>query len=167
MESNRISLARVLDLGVRVSWREAAAIVHEAMALTRPASGARPDRVLPESCVLTRGGEVLLLDDAAQARPETVLRLLAPLLTACDARGGLGSAFENGVAINFLEELALRVTAKRRRVEIAGVAIRGLGARAELERAESDRRLGIADGLPGADAAADVPIEIPPICPAD
>ena len=107
MESNRISLARVLDLGVRVSWREAAAIVHEAMALTRPATGARPDRVLPESCVLTRGGEVVLLDDAAQARPETVLRLLEPLLTACDARAGLGSAFENGVATSFLRRTGL------------------------------------------------------------
>ena len=45
------------------------------------------------------------------------------------------------------------------------MAIRGLGARAELERAESDRRLGIADGVPGADAATDVPIEIPPDLP--
>ncbi len=165
MESNRISLARVLDLGVRVSWREAAAIVHEAMALTGPAKGARPDRVLPESCVLTRGGEVVLLDGAAQARPETVLRLLEPLLAACDAQGGLGSAFEIGRASGFLEELAQRVTAKRRRMEIAGVAIRGLGARAEFERAESDRRLGLGDGFAGADVAVDLPIEIPPDLP--
>ena len=129
MESNRISLAACRTLGVRVTWREAAAIVHEAMALTRPATGARPDRVLPESCVLTRGGEVVLVDDAAQARPETTPRLLEPLLTACDARGGLGSAFENGVATSFLQELALRVTAKRRRAEIAGVAIRGWAPR--------------------------------------
>ena len=45
MESPRISLARVLELGLRVSWREAAVIVHEAVAGTEATEGAGPARV--------------------------------------------------------------------------------------------------------------------------
>lgn len=138
MESNRISIARVLELGVQLSWREAAAIVYEAILHTGPTRAARPSHVPAESCVLTRGGEVVLLGDAARARPETMIRLLEALLPACDSPGGLGAAFERGTALAFLEELAQRTTAKRRRIEIATVAIRGLGAEADLARSAGD-----------------------------
>ncbi len=131
MDSTRISLARVLELGVRVSWREAAAIVHEAVALTGPTKGARPTHVGPDACLLTRGGDVVLTGDAAKARPETVVRLLEDLLAACDSPGGLAAALERGTAIAFLEELSLRTTPKRRRVEIATVALRGIAAEAD------------------------------------
>ena len=117
MDSTRISLARVLELGVRLSWREAAAIVYEAMARTGPTKGERPSNVATAACELSRGGDVVLLDEAARARPETVLRLLEDLLPACESQGGLGAAFESGRAIAFLEDLSLQVTAKRRRVE--------------------------------------------------
>ena len=81
----------------------------------------------------------MVLDgDAARARPETMTRLLEHLLPACDSPGGLGAAFEGGTALAFLEELAQRTTAKRRRIEIAKVAIRGLGAEADLARAAGD-----------------------------
>ena len=140
MDSTRLSLARVLELGVRLSWREAAAIVYEAMARTGPTKGERPSHVASADCELTRGGEVVLLDEAARARPETVLRLLEDLLPACDSPGGLGAAFEAGRAIAFLEDLSLQVTAKRRRVEIAAVALRAIGADADHRRAEVERR---------------------------
>ena len=117
--------------------------------------------------MLTRGGEVVPSSTARRRRgPRRCCACLSPLLAACDAPGGIGTAFESGRASGFLEELAQRVTAKRRRVEIAGVAIRGLGARAEFERAESDRRLGLGDGFAGADVAVDLPIESRPTCPA-
>ena len=138
MESNRISIARALELGVQLSWREAAAIVYEAILHTGPTRAARPVLVHPAACLITRGGEVVLEGDAARARPETMTRLLEHLLPACDSPGGLGAAFEGGTALAFLEELAQRTTAKRRRIEIAKVAIRGLGAEADLARAAGD-----------------------------
>jgi hypothetical protein len=139
MDSTRISLARVLELGVQMSWREAAAIVQEAVALTGPTKGARPDSLGPDACFITRGGDVVLAGSAAKARPETVVLLLEQLLPACDSPGGLGAAFERGTVLAFLEDLSLRTTAKRRRVEIASVAIRGIAA-------ESDRAMQ-AEGL--------------------
>ena len=137
MDSIRISLARVLELGVRVSWREAAAIVHDAVALTGPIKGMRPTHVGPEACVLTRGGEVVLTGDAAKARPETVVRLLEDLLVVCDSPDALAAALERGTAIAYLEELSQRTTPKRRRVEIAAVALRGIAAEADLARQAS------------------------------
>lgn len=141
MDSTRISLARVLELGVSMSWREAAAIVYEAMARTVPTKGARPSWVNPGDCLLTRGGDLQLTGDALRARPETILGLLDHLLAVCDSPGGLGPAFEAGRANAFLDDLALQITDKKRRVEIAGVAIRALGLDADQRRLEAERRL--------------------------
>jgi len=141
MDTTRISLARALSLGVSMTWREAAAIVYEAMARTGPTKGVRPAEVDPDACLLTRGGDLVLEGDAARARPETVLGLLDYLLPACDSQGGLGAAYAGGRAGQFLDELALQVSAKRRRVEIAGVAIRALGLEADARRVEAERRL--------------------------
>jgi hypothetical protein len=172
MESNRISIARVLELGVQLSWREAAAIVYEATLHTGPTRAARPPHVPAESCLLTRGGEVVLLGDAARARPETVIRLLEVLLPACDTPGGLGAAFERGTALAFLEDLAQRTTAKRRRIEIATVAIRGLGAEADLARAggdafsEPDQDEGRGDAFTVPPLPADITPRFAPVAPA-
>ena len=161
MDSTRISLARVLELGVRVSWREAAAIVHEAVALTGPTKGTRPTHVGPDACVLTRGGDVVLTGDAAKARPETVVRLLEDLLVACDSPGGLAAALERGTAIAFLEELSLRTTPKRRRVEIAAVALRGIAAEADRGRYDFDEER----EAPAVDEADAVPPPLAQITP--
>jgi hypothetical protein len=159
MDSTRISLARVLELGVPMSWHEAAAIVHEALVLTGPTKGTRPNRVGPDECVITRGGEVTLVGPAAKARPETIVRLLEDLLPACDTPGGLGAAYERGSAIAFLEELSQRTTPKRRRVEIASVSIRAIAAEADRARAADDA---IADDLPLADFIPAPPPQIAP-----
>jgi hypothetical protein len=140
MDSTRISIARVIELGVQVSWREAAAIIHEAVSQTGPTKGARPSRVSSDACLLTRGGEVVLTGEAQKARPETVVRLLEDLLAVCDSPGGLASALESGTALAFLEDLSQRTTPKRRRVEIASVALRALAAAADRAREESDER---------------------------
>ncbi len=50
-----------------------------------PPTGAGPARVTAESCLLTRGGDVVLTGTAAQARPEAVVRLLDDLLASCSA----------------------------------------------------------------------------------
>ena len=108
MESPRISLARVLELGVRVSWREAVAIVHEAVARTAATEGAGPARVTAESCLLTRGGDVVLTGTAAQARPEAVVRLLDDLLASCSNPGRFSGAVADGTALDMIEELRQR-----------------------------------------------------------
>ncbi|MGD9904767.1 MAG: hypothetical protein AB7U83_14985 [Vicinamibacterales bacterium] len=170
-----------------MTWREAAAIIYEAMARTGPTRGVRPAKVAPEACVLTRGGDIVLEGEAARARAETILCLLEFLLPACDSHGGLGVAYQSGRAGQFLDELALQVTAKRRRVEIAGVAIRSLGLDAEARRVELERqraeeeetekrRKHVARPLPGTVAGSDwtpedfdpdEPIELPPDLPRD
>lgn len=138
MVSTRITLARVLELGVCVTWREATAVVHEAMAATRATGGAGPARVTAESCVLTRGGDVVLTGTAAQAPPEVVVRLLDDLLASCSTPGRFAGAVADGTAIEMIEELNQHITAKRRRVEVAAVALRGLAAEADAARAISD-----------------------------
>ncbi len=138
MESTRITLARVLELGVRVSWREATAIVHEAVAGTGATTGAGPARVTAESCLLTRGGDVVLAGTAAQASPEAVVRLLDDLLASCSAPGRFAGAVANGTALDMLEELSEHIPPKRRRVEVAAVALRGLAAAADAARAMAE-----------------------------
>jgi hypothetical protein len=137
-ESTRITLARVLALGVRVSWREAAAIVHEAIARTGPSAGPGPARVTPESCVVTRGGDVVLTGTAAQARPEVVVTLLDDLLASCDEPGRFAGAVADGTALDMVEGLSQHTSPKRRQVEVAAVALRGLVAEADAARARAD-----------------------------
>ena len=138
VESPRITLARVLALGVRVTWREAMAIVHEAVAATGAADHPGPALVTAESCVLTRGGDVVLTGAAAQARREVVVRLLDDLLASCSDPGRFAGAVANGTALGMIEELSQDTTAKRRRVEVAAVALRGLVAAADADRAMAD-----------------------------
>jgi hypothetical protein len=137
-ESTRITLARVLELGVRVTWREAAAIVHEAIAASRGADRTGPARVTAESCLLTRGGEVMLTGSAVQARPEVVVRLLDDLLAACSEPGRFAGAVADGTALEMIAELSQAISPKRRRVEVASVALRGLVAAADAARALAD-----------------------------
>jgi hypothetical protein len=137
-ESTRITLARVLELGVRVTWREAAAIVYEAIAATRGGERTGPARVTAESCLLTRGGEVMLIGSAAQARPEVVVRLFDDLLASCSEPGRFAGAVADGTALEMLEELSQAISPKRRRVEVASVALRGLAAAADAARALAD-----------------------------
>ncbi len=82
MESPRITLARVLELEVPVTWREATAIVHEAVAQATGAEGSGPVTVTPASCLLTRGGDVILAEEATRASRETMVRVLDDLLAA-------------------------------------------------------------------------------------
>jgi hypothetical protein len=138
MESPRITLARVLELGVRVSWREAVAIVHEAIAVTTASDGAGPATVTPESYLLTRGGEVIPTGTAVRARPEAIVRLLDDLLASCDDTGRFAGAVADGIALEMIEQVCQHVSAKRRRVEVASVAIRGLAAAADAARALAD-----------------------------
>ena len=116
-----------------------------------------------ESCLLTRGGDVVLTGTAAQAGPEVVVRLLDDLLASCSNPGRFAGAVDNGTALEMIEELSEHITAKRRRVEVASVALRGLAAEADAARAMADA----AEQDPAADLdddfiAAPTPAASPP-----
>ena len=131
MDVTRMSIARVLELGVPISWREAAAVVYEGVSTGHDREGRATSRVAPDSCLITRGGEVVLSDDASCGDPETIARLAADLLTGCADRGDLGAALDAGRLLPFLEKLGEDTTWKRRRVQIAALALRALNAEAD------------------------------------
>jgi hypothetical protein len=131
MDDTRISIARVLELGVPISWREAAAVLYEGVCRAQELGGTGMGPVAPGSCLITRGGEIVLGDDAVEAHSHAVAGLAADLLTACDDRGDLGAAVASGHLLPFLDSLAEDTTWKRRRAQIATVALRALAAQAD------------------------------------
>lgn len=166
MDSTRIPLARVLELGVRITWREAVAIVLEgnAVAADRRARGLAHPRVDTLSCVVTRGGNVEFVDSAAEHDPNGMVALFKELLVDQDAPRELVKLSRAGTDSTLADDLELLASAtKRQRVEIASVAIRGLAAEAELARRTIDALRGLpveSDQLPVANAAGQlVPAE--------
>jgi hypothetical protein len=137
MDVTRLSLARVLELGVPVSWREAAAVVFEAVYRAQHMAGPRPEPVAPDDCLITRGGEVVFAEHADRAHPEGVAALATTLLRGCDDPGEFGAAVAAGRVLPFLETLGHHTTWKRRRVQIATLALRALAAHADDLRARS------------------------------
>ena len=96
MDATRISIARVLDLDVPVSWREAAAVLGEAVSFCRRTGGTSPERPQPSACLVTRGGQVVLEAAAAHARPDAVVTLATDLLRRCAEPEQLGAAVRAG-----------------------------------------------------------------------
>jgi hypothetical protein len=137
MDVTRLSLARVLELGVPISWREAGAVVFEGVYRAQQLAGPRPEPIAPDDCLITRGGEVLFVERAERAHPEAVAALATALLRACEDRGELGTAVDTGKTLPFLEALGRDTTWKRRRVQIATLALRALAAHADDLRARS------------------------------
>ena len=131
MDVTRMSIARVLELGVPISWREAAAVVFEGISTAHDREGRATSRIAPDSCLITRGGEVVLSDDASCGDPEAIAGLAADLLTGCTDRGDLGAALDAGRLLPFLEKLGEDTTWKRRRVPIAALARRAQHAEAD------------------------------------
>lgn len=131
MDVTRLSLARVLDLGVTISWREAAAVLVEAVDRAQQLGGTNPEPVPQETVLLTRGGEVVLTEQAERAHPEAVAGLVSDLLRGCDDPGDLGNAVSTGQLLPFLELVAHDTTWKRRRAQIATLALRALAAQAD------------------------------------
>ena len=152
MDVTRMSIARVLELGVPISWREAAAVVFEGVSTAPDPDGRDVSGVAPATCLITRGGEVVFSDDASCRDPEAIAGLAADLLTACADRGDLGAALDAGRLLPFLEKLGEDTTWKRRRVQIATLALRALAAEADRAVAEHDdaTNVGETPAWPGA-----------------
>jgi hypothetical protein len=137
MDVTRLSLARVLELGVPISWREAGAVVFEGVYRAQQLEGSRPEPVSADDCLITRGGEVVFAEGAERAHPEAVAALAGALLQGCKDPGEFGAAVDAGWILPFLETLGRETTWKRRRVQIATLALRALAAHADDLRARS------------------------------
>lgn len=136
MDGTRVPLARVLELGVPLAWREVSALLVEAIRQAHANGGTLAAGVVPASCFVTRGGEIVLAGRAAASRPEAVLELVGPLTAACVDPGDLGQAAANGAVVPFLEAYAADTPWRRRRVQIAAIALRAITAEADLARTE-------------------------------
>jgi hypothetical protein len=134
MDVTRLSLARILELGIPITWRDASAVLVEAVTRAQQLGGTIAEPVKPVGVLLTRGGEVVLTEQADRAHPEAVAALAADLLRACDDPGDLGDAVEAGELMAFLDALGHETTWKRRRVQIATVALRAIAAHADQVR---------------------------------
>ena len=110
MDATRVSLARVIELGIQIGWRAAASVLCEALSQARAAGGTSEERPPATACLLTRGGEVVLLGEAVRARPDAVVGLGADLLAACPDPDDLGRAMRTGNVLEFLETFAERTS---------------------------------------------------------
>ncbi len=137
MDSTRISIERVLELDVPVIWREAAAVLCEAVSAVRRAGGFSDERPRAASCLVTRGGEVVLADEMARARPESLVALASNLLETCAEPDRFGEALQSGAFLEFVDDFASRTSPNQRRVAIAALALRALAAEADLSLARS------------------------------
>jgi hypothetical protein len=134
MNVTRLSLARILELRVPMTWRDAGAVLVEGVYRAQELGGTSLDPIAPDTVLVTRGGEVVLTGDAQRAHPEAVAALADDLLRGCEDRGDLGDAIASGDLLPFLESLSHDTSWKRRRVEIATLALRGIAAHADQLR---------------------------------
>ncbi|MGE0362283.1 MAG: hypothetical protein AB7H93_13975 [Vicinamibacterales bacterium] len=119
-----------------LAWREVSALLVEAIRQAHSNGGTLGAGVEPASCFVTRGGEIVLAGRAAAARPEAVLELVGPLTAACVDPGDLGQAAANSAVVPFLEAFAADTPWRRRRVQIAAIALRAIAAETDLARTE-------------------------------
>jgi hypothetical protein len=135
MASHRISVRRILELGVLVTWQEAVAVVHEVaiLSVVNASRNGVPSRVDADSCILTRRGDVELPQTTDQARPDAPLQLLRELLTGRETPADLESLAYGTASDNLTDDLAM-FSRPNRRSEIANLAMRALDAEQEMAR---------------------------------
>ena len=82
MDPTRISIARILALDVPLTWQDAVAVVQEAAMLSdvNAAMNSRPSLVSPETCFITRAGDLDLPETTDVESPEAVADLLRAML---------------------------------------------------------------------------------------
>ena len=137
MDATRISIERVVQLDVPVIWREAAAVLCEAVSAVRRAGSFSDERPRAASCLVTRGGRVVLADDMARARPDTLVALASRLLEACAEPDDFGAAMRSGAFLEFVDDYTALTSPNQRRVAIASLALRALAAEADLSIAHT------------------------------
>jgi len=133
MTQSQISVARVLELDVPLSWQECVAIAGEVTILRAigPSIGQRQVRIDTESCFLSQAGEVLLPIPAYSDVPLADLQLLRALLAGRDIPIEL-EQLAYGPPPQHLGDALAMFSRPDRRADIAAVALRGLAADVQL-----------------------------------
>ncbi len=138
MASSEITVSRILELGVPLSWQECVAIASEVTSLRAagPALGQPPSRIDAESCVLTQLGAVRLAHPAEAPQPDADLQLLRALLAGRTIPADLEQLAYGPPPAHLGDSLAM-FSRPGRRADIAVVALRALAAEDELQSAVS------------------------------
>jgi hypothetical protein len=129
MASHRISVRRVLELDVPLTWQEAVAVTHEAVivSLVNASRQGAPARIDVDSCFLTRRGDVELPHTAEREQPDAPWQLLRELLAGRETPADLEALVYGTPGQNASDELAM-FSRPNRRSEIARLAMRALDA---------------------------------------
>ena len=129
MASHRISVRRVLELDVPLTWQEAVAVTHEAVivSLVNASRQGAPARIDVDSCFLTRRGDVELPHTAEREQPDAPWQLLRELLAGRETPADLEALVYGTPGQNASDELAM-FSRPNRRSEIARLALRALDA---------------------------------------
>ena len=129
MHATRISIARILESDVPLTWQEAVAVVQEVAMVSdvNAAMNSSPSLVTPEACFLTTAGEVDLPETTADEAPDAVADLLRTVLSGRDAPAAL-EALARRRTDDLFGDLTAFSSGPRRPV-IAALAARALSPR--------------------------------------
>ncbi len=135
MDANEISVARLLELAVPVSWQEAVSIASEVSTErgAGPTLGQPPFRVTPESCLLTWRGDIVLGHGPHPDETDADVQLLRALLVGREIPNDLSELVWGTPPTHLGDALAI-FSRPNRRADIATVALRGIEAEAALAR---------------------------------
>ena len=116
MASHRISVRRVLELDVPLTWQEAVAVTHEAVivSLVNASRQGAPARIDVDSCFLTRRGDVELPHTAERDQPDAPWQLLRELLAGRETPADLEALVYGTPGQNTSDELAMFSRPNRR-----------------------------------------------------
>ncbi len=127
MDPTRISIARILALDVPLTWQDAVAVVQEAAMLSdvNAAMNSRPSLVSPETCFITRAGDLELPDTTDVESPDAVADLLRAMLGDSEVPEAL-EALAYGPSTRDLSTDLAAFPIGNRRAAIARLATRAL-----------------------------------------
>jgi len=128
MDTTRISIARVLAMGVAVTWQEAVAVAHEAAVRSDvdSAMNGQPSLVHCDACFITGEGDVELPETTGEASPDAVAALLRAMLGGRDdVPAGLKALLAARGTHDMYQELQ-RFPVLNRRAVIGALATRAL-----------------------------------------
>ena len=133
MIASQISVSRLLELGVPLSWQEAVAIAGEVAVLRAAGPGLDYEHVLvdADSCMLTATGDIELPRSSIDQPEDAEVQLLRALLAGRNIPSDL-EAVAYGPTPAHLGDALAAFSRPNRRSAIAAVAARGLEAEAEL-----------------------------------
>jgi hypothetical protein len=172
----RISIARLLALGIPISWEDAIAITQAVILESDTASlmSGEPTLVRPDTCFLTIAGDVSTPHTDPAAPPDGTVELLRQLLVSCEAPpevSRMAASTDSAAVIAWLVHISIADPAER----VAAVARAALARQAAavplpsvsmLTARRSRTAEAVAPGVPEPPATAAPPAVSPTEAPA-